>query len=254
MNISAYIMANRSQEVPIPTPGEEVQATITAGTYYVPYREVDQSSPVVETNKTNTYSPYKLSSSPNGVPVNFTAWGDFVTLYPDSSSAGVADCWIKPTKGSFTLTVGNLVPGNYVFEVVHFIGYNAYYWSGTPRKPSSKVEVNYNKTRVVKGGTHGAIDAELNPVQQEYQEVNPITNDYSTRTIETRVRYAFTIAQGDTTKTFSWGHGTDIDLAELWNTVQLISLNTSGQNAHTMGPWVNAHLYFHVAVYKDARG
>ena len=243
------MLANHAEDAPVPVPIEPVEATVTGGTLYLPYRILDDANPPNETNHTYTYTPYKIGYEVQGVPINYTAYSDFLSLYSDTDRT--ADCWIYPTKGSFILTIGNtLTPGNYIFEVVHFIGLNANYWSGSPRKPSTRAEVNYSKTRIVKGGAYGIIDAELNPIQQEYQEINASVMDYSTRTIETRVRYAFSITEGDTTKTFSWGQGTDIDLADLWNTVHIMHLNTDGKtNSHFMGAWANAKIYFNITVY-----
>ena len=252
MQIKAHILANRTQEVPIPIPIEPVEATVTNGDLYLPYKEVD-SQPLI-TEQTNHYSPYNMNRVIDGVPINFTAWNDFVSLYPSSESWGVADCWIYPTRGSFTLNIGNTLPvGKYVFEVVHFIGYNAYYWSGTPKQPSSRVEVSAVNTRIIRDGVHGVIEAVLNPEQQEYTAVDRYDTEYSTRTIETRVRYAFNIAEGDTTKAFAWGAGTDIDLADLWSAIQLMNLKTDGKtNSHSMGSWVNARIFFRITVYKGA--
>lgn len=254
MKINAYILANRSQEVQPPVPVDPVEATISAGTFYIPYRETKYSDPSTITEKTNTYTPSKIGRTIEGVPINWTIGTDFVSLKPDWTSGGVADCWLYPTKGSFTLNIGNtLSPGKYVFEVVHFVGYSKDYYNADPTKPASRVEVNPVKTRIIKGGTYGAIEAVLNTTQQEYTDENPGAANYSTRTIETRVRYGFTIADGDTEKTFAWGNGTDIDLADLWQSVQLFSLNSSGEPSHNMGSWVNARLYFRVTVY-TARG
>lgn len=251
MKINAYLLADRSQGVIPPIPVDPVSATITAGAFYIPYHQTKYNEASTVTDKTSTYTPSKIGRTVEGVPINWSANSDFVTLRPDWSSGGVADCWIMPTKGSFTLNIGNtLSPGKYVFEVVHFVGYSADYWNGGTTKPSSRVEVNPIKTRIIKGGSYGSIEAVLNTTQQEYTDENPTpATNFSTRTIETRVRYGFTIAEGDTEKIFSWGAGTDIDLSEVWQSVHLMNLNTSGENSHSMGSWVNARLYFNVTLY-----
>lgn len=251
MKLSTYILANRSQSVEPPVPVEPVEATVTAGAFYIPYHQTKINDASTVTDATNTYTPTKINRTIQNVPINWTANSDFVSLKPTWSGGGsVADCWILPTKGSFTLAIGNtLAPGRYVFEVVHFVGGSLDYWNADPTKPSSKVVVNPVKTRIVKNGAYGVIDATLNTIQQEYTHENPSAVNYSTRTIETRVRYGFEIAEGDTEKIFAWGSGTDIDLAELWRSVHILSLNSSGSPSHNLGSWVNAKIYFRVTVY-----
>lgn len=251
MKINAYILANRSQGVEPPVPVDPVSATITAGTFYVPYHEINAQETSQTCDKTSTYTPGHITE-PSGVPIDWCASSDadFISLKPDWTRGGVTSpCTIYPTKGSFTLNVGNLTPGKYVFEVVHFIGTNADNWTTTPPKPSSKVEVDSVKPRIIKTGTHGQIEAVLNPEQIEYTDGSPTASrNYSTRTIETRVRYGFTIASGDTTKTFEWGANTDINLNELWSGIKLYSLNTDGSST-SFGAWVNARLYFKATLY-----
>lgn len=251
MKINAYILANRSQGVEPPIPVDPVSATITAGTFYIPYHEINAQDTSQTCDKTSTYTPGHITE-PDGVPIDWCASGysEFVSLKPDWTRGGVASpCTIMPTKGSFTLSVGTLAPGKYVFEVVHLVGCDANNWATTPPKPASKVEVDSVKTRIIKTGTHGQIEAVLNPEQVEYTDGAPTASrNYSTRTIETRVRYGFTIASGDTTKTFEWGSGTDINLNELWTAVKLSYLNTDGSSS-PFGAWVNARLYFKVTLY-----
>lgn len=250
MKINAYILANRSQGVEPPIPVDPVSATITAGTFYIPYHEIKYDEQSVSCDKTYTCSLTSLNGI-QGVPMNWASGTtDFVSLKPDWTRGGVASpCTVMPTKGSFTLNVGSLEPGKYVFEVVHLIGTNKDNLTTTPPKPASKVEVDSVKTRIIKSGTHGQIEAVLNPEQVEYTDGNPTASrNYSCRTIETRVRYGFTIASGDTTKVFEWGAGTDINLNELWSGIKLYAINTDGSSS-PFGAWVNARLYFKVTLY-----
>lgn len=251
MKINAYLLADRSQGVEPPIPVEPVAATVTAGTFYIPYHEINAQDTSQTCDKTSTYTPGHITE-PSGVPINWCASSDsdFVSLKPDWTRGGVTSpCSIMPTKGSFTLTVGDLPAGKYVFEVVHLIGINKDNWTTEPPKPASKVEVDVVKNHIIKTGTHGQIEAIIFPDQQEYTDENPTASrNYSCRTIETRVRYGFTIESGDTTKVFEWGAGTDINLNELWTAVKLSNLNTDG-SLKPFGSHVNARLYFNVTVY-----
>ena len=254
MKINGYILANRAQEVPIPTPGEPVEATITGGNIIVPYRELNQQGDI-ETLATRTYTATDVSSwQHTSVPFNFvTGQADFISLYPETESGGVGYFWAFPTKGSFTLNIGNTLPvGKYVFENTIYIGYERGYWSTTPPTPASKVVASPVSTRIIRVGAHGAIEGVLNPNQVEYEDLQSDVTNLGCRTIETRLRYAFNIAEGDTTKVFEWGEGTDIDLADLWSTIEFIALNPDGSESHAMGSLINARYYYCVKVYKGA--
>lgn len=252
MKINAYILANRSQGVEPPVPVDPVSATITSGTFYIPYHEINAQDTSQTCDKTSTYTPGHIPE-PDGVPIDWCASSDsdFVSLKPDWTRGGVASpCSIMPTKGSFTLNIGNTLPaGKYVFEIVHLIGIDKSDWPADPPKPATKVEVDVVKNHIIKTGTHGQIEAVLYPEQREYTDENPSSaRNYSCRTIETRVRYGFTIESGDTTKVFEWGAGTDINLNELWTAVKLYALSPDGTPS-SFGAWVNARLYFNVTVY-----
>ena len=258
MNISAYIMANRSQEVPIPTPGEEVEATITGGILYYPYHQTNKGYEGATTD--NTYSLHldevTRTKSETEIPANFAPNGnDFCSLYPASGAGAVADCWGLPTRGSFTLSIGNTLPvGKYVFEVVHYMGNpNISYWSGTSVPSGGTEWDNIVSQKIIRSGTHGVIYAEINPEMQTYTGENSSSlYPFIGRVMETTVRYAFEVRAGDTTKTFAWGSGTDIDLADLWDAVHIFSIGMDGKNSHSMGTWANFVYLYKATVYKGA--
>jgi len=247
-------MSDKAQEVPIPVPVDPVEVSITGGNIVVPYRELNPQG-TIETLASRTYTATDISSwKHTTVPFNFvTGQNDFISLYPVSESNGVGYFWAFPTKGSFTLNIGNTLPaGKYVFENTIYIGYGRSYWSTTPPTPGSKVVASPVSTRIIRGGVHGAIEGVLNPNQVEYEDLQSDITNLGCRTIETRLRYAFNIAEGDTTKVFAWGDGMDIDLADLWSTIEFIALNPDGGESHAMGSWINARYYYCVKVYKGA--
>ena len=207
MKINGYILANRTQEVPIPIPIEPVEASITGGNIIVPYRELNPQGEN-ETLATRTYTATDVSSwQHTSVPFNFiTGQNDFISLYPNEGSGVVGYFWAFPTKGSFTLNIGNTLPtGKYVFENTIYIGYGREYWSTTPPTPASKVVASPVSTRIIRGGVQGVIEGVLNPNQVEYEDLQSDVTSLGCRTIETRLRYAFNITEGDTTKVFAWG-------------------------------------------------
>ena len=257
MNINAYILANRTQEVPVPVPGEPVNCTITPPNPLVlPYRA---SNTALHADKdfTNTYAIYALSGYEYArqgydcIPCNFGR--DNITLKVESEEFWngrhfiYTDMFLTTTTGSFTVDVSGLAQGQYVFEVDHWFGYNSFYTNVT--YPDSVVQIVGSKGRVVKSGTHGIIEGYVESTSST--DYYGYDSSYKGRVVKARLRYAFDVASGDTTKTFAWGNNADISLGDLWTHIHIYPQDFS-TGAHSDGVWANVLYDFFAKVYKRA--
>lgn len=270
MKISAYILANRAQEVPVPVPGEVVEATIepvgTVNFAYYCYNSQIPGEAFFTTTRTpgmqgdTSSGEYYLSQGYDCPPCNCGNNGSSgeVSLYHQDDALWNGRHYIATedhlftTGGSFKLTFGNqMAPGNYVFEIIHYIGTDAVgVWTGTDI-PMSRVIVVGNKGTVIKAGTHGVVEGTVYPEEIVYQgaKVNPYQAPYYRgRVISVRMRYAFTVSEGDTEKVFTWGDNGDLSMRELWDYLLMYEQNSSGVKDGYV--WLNSHFTLRVKVYK----
>lgn len=258
MKINAHILANRTQEVPIPVPVEPVEATITLngsfrydyhmrkyentdrGVTYPDYEadittwrsgSVQRDTNSGEYWRTQGYDtiPCNVGGNSNGTWATFYAegegfWNGRHDVYDYMNYYG-------PT-GSFT--VSGLQAGKYVFQLIHWFGYQS-------DSEKRVVRVDGSKGRIVKSGTHGVIEGIV------YPEVVTYTGGQGDlakgKVIKAVIRYAFTVSEGETTKTFEFGRGKDISFEDLWDSVYM----TEGDSS----VWANCSSSFNAKVFTN---
>lgn len=201
MNISAYIMANRSQEVPIPVPGTPIECTISAGSMTVHFTSTDGKSPEEITDKTESYPliPVTWYQNEGAIPCNYHC--DY-SLY--SNSSWEKGFWIESVKGS--ITYSGLTPGKYVSVHEFYIGVRDR-TNYSPQHPSMKAEaVNIIATKTVKQASGGGIAyGELDPTMLSYPGVQDSGADDFGRVIKITQKVSFEVADGATSATVQYG-------------------------------------------------
>lgn len=218
MKINAYIMANRTQEVPIPIPGEEVTENIS-WEYGLPtlYGMIENGSWQQGRGYFTDHISYPVVTS-SGYPGSITNDGyenegwiptnrDWETgLYADEGWGIYVRSIIQNVKGTVTLNFTGLPAGKYVAVFEHFYGSrDVSRWSTTPPVDSNLVAAeNIQKTKTIGMSTHGIVYGEYNGDYVFDQS----TQGYSIgngRMCKFTQRIAFTIAEGETSKVFKYG-------------------------------------------------
>lgn len=270
MKINGFIMADKSQEVPIPIPVDPVETTIEKvgnirydflmrkfrnedrGVVY-PDASVNGSYEIGTWGKQwdNNSGEYWRAQGYDTIPCNVggsTNLGVLLTFNPEFSQ----DLWngrhfilnymeyYTPT-GALQVTIGNNMPvGKYVFELTHWIGFS------DKNANNSRIRIDGNRKRIVKQGTHGAIEGVV--LDNEYYSGGGQT--YRGYVARARIRYAFEVAQGDTTKIFEFGRGKEVSFEDLWD---CLHINTrDGETQDTAEVWFNGTVSFSAKVYKSA--
>lgn len=273
MKIKTRTLVNRIKPASVPIPGELVETTIEKvgnirydflmrkfenvdwGVVY-PDASVNGSLEYSTWGKQwdNNSGEYYASQGYNTIPCNVggsSNLGVLCTFNPDFSQ----DLWngrhfilnymeyYTPT-GALQVTIGNNMPvGKYVFELTHWIGFS------DKNANNSRIRIDGNRKRIVKQGTHGVIEGYVFD-DNEYYSDNRISTIYRGYVARARIRYAFEVAQGDTTKTFEFGRGKEISFEDLWDCVHI---NTrSGETQDTAEVWYNGTVSFSAKVYKSA--
>lgn len=268
MKISAYILANRAQEVPVPIPGEEVQATIATtnnvrhDTYMFKYENEDGGivypaggADIAESRSwgvenTQSSGEYYASQGEDCVPCNIgggTNATAVVTVKPEHGGRALWNGrhyiydYMNYLTPNGTITVSGLQPGKYVFELLHWVGYD------DKTSETSIVRVDGYHGRVVKSGAHGVIEGEVFPTPTRYAGRSTGSGTvFRGYVVKARLRYAFTVEEGDTSKAFEFGSGKDISFTDLWDCVFMQELS-GGQPTHSV--WANCHISFNAKVY-----
>lgn len=259
MKLSAFIMADKSQSVEIPVPGEPVECTISISSISLFYHMINGSTGEEEDGSTSRIggtSNLLESRELYGydyVPVNFGGGngGNIdVTIYPSANiSRYYTDMIIRYVNGSFSVNVSGLSEGNYIFESVLYLGLHEVYWysGGSIIADSSGAEVINSKNRVIKGGSNGVIDILISETPEEYIGRNSVGCG---RVISTRIRYAFTVVSGDTTKTFTFGSNADMSLSDICSGIKVYNLATDGVTKGSV--FANTVIGWRSKVYKSA--
>lgn len=259
MKLSTYILANRSQSVELPVPVDPVEASVVGNAYTITYHMTNEAIPAQKTYTTNrnttmqsstTAGEYLATQGYDCYPCNFGGnnSGTDVTLRPDTDlSSRYSECSVLDTKGAYTLTVGSLPAGNYVFEITQWIGADNNGWAGDV--PDSVVQVINPKSAVIKAGEYGAIEGRMYSDVIRYAGANISQYQspyYKGRVIKIRYRYAFTIESGDTTKVFKFGNGEAIKLSDLCTSIKMYDQDSSYRKG---GVWLNAQFGFNIKIY-----
>lgn len=251
MKINGYILANRTQEVPIPIPGEEVQATVTAGNLSVHFESTDGKVPEeIHTDSVSNFSllPVAWDQMEGSIPANFHC---NYSLYSQSSYE--KGWWIDNVTG--TITFSGLTAGKYVAELTFYIGdRNKNMYDLT--HPFSKVEAeNINSVKMIRQGDLGIVYGELDPEMVTYQGSNTGIDDYG-RVIKLTQRFNFTVAEGATSATITYGDSV-MSLMDFCR-VFICNLDSNGNIQQTHNQYGRCSLpwQFNILakVYTDGRG
>ena len=219
MKLSAYIMANRSQGVEVPEPGEEVTGGFS-WSYSNPVvaytmQNVDPGYGTIvgtwttDTSQSNTQ--YQNWKNIEGAVPSDVGWHQ--DLYADKMEGSSArytsrDVEITNVTGSITLNISNLPVGKYVAIFDHWCGgrVNMYFPSVYPDKYIID-ETAVQATQSIAMGTNGLVYGKIRGVD----EYNPTNTSYDLGCLaglHLEQRCEFTVSEGDTTKTFTYGNST----------------------------------------------
>lgn len=220
MKINGYILANRTQEVPIPVPGEEVTTgiswTYSNPTVYASIWNADARPQPLDwwyptetvTDRFPNGDQYE-ESYPGILPAKMSWIGYRLEgeEYEPGRNLGVWEGRLTNVKGSFTISgLESLTPGKYVIVCDHWYGSrDSLKWSDDTESTHNEVQ-NLIATKTIKQGTHGVVYGETDG-QIVYFDPSP-TPGYGygiLHGIHIVQRCAFTVGQGDTSKTFTYG-------------------------------------------------
>lgn len=221
MQIKAHILANRTQEVPIPIPGTEITQGISwSYTNPTVYASVlnDKPGGAYWSQKSETCTDRMMGWDNWGrddvLPASI-AWHGY-NLYgdvnPDDQHQRKFWIWegrLYNVKGSFTVSgLNTLTPGKYVVVCDHWYGSRENgYWGGDHTKPYGVNSiVNVKNLKTVRQGTHGVVYGETNGLECEYVP-NPAIG-YSMGVlygIHIVQKAEIVVEEGDTSKTITYG-------------------------------------------------
>lgn len=218
MNVSAYILANRSQEIKVPEPGEEV-TTGFSWTYSNPvvsYTMQDTDPGTAEIigtwteNTSQSQTQYQnWKNTPGAVPSD-VGWHQ--DLYADLAPGGYRytsrNVQILNVAGSITLNISSLPAGNYVAIFDHWCGSRIpmYYPSNYPDKYMID-ETAIRNVQTIAQGTNGIVYGAVRGIE-EYDPPNVSYSLGDLAGLHLEQRCEFVVAEGDTTKTFTYGDST----------------------------------------------
>lgn len=213
MKINGYILANRAQEVPIPTPGTEITSgfswTFSDPIIYYTCNDVDRGT-YNPTGSWKTGTSQSYTQQPNwksieGAPPANVGWHQ--DLYYTSGLSS-SEMHFTNITGSITLNISNLPVGKYVAVFDHWFGDRNI--SNFPELSGGKYmmdELAVVSSKSIKQGANGIVYGEIKGIE----EWNPPNTSYSVGCLgglHFEQRCEFTISQGDTAKTFTYGDST----------------------------------------------
>lgn len=213
MQIEAYVMANRTQEIPVPVPGEEITTGIT-WTYTTPaiYYTIRNQSPynyqpvgtyTVSVNSYDSYS-YNETEPPmveGCVPCKKGWHKNFYADYAPGESYRYTSSDIRITEIKGSVTANGLTPGRYVIVIDYWVGSRSV---GDFQEPDYKLDYSgYQSHMTVKQGTHGIVSGEIIGLEKWTG-----TRGYGIGTlggIHVRQKCNVTVAEGETSKVITYG-------------------------------------------------
>lgn len=222
MKINAYIMANKSQEVPIPIPGEEVTENISWS-----YTAPTISFTMRNQNRGNYQPDGTYTNGSNAGGYQYTEYGEeghvpgkvgwHKDLYIDS---GYTTSDVRLNNATGSVTVSGLTAGKYVVVIDHWIGCRVYWRTETP--PYNLGYWNTQAEKTIKQGTHGVVYGEIVGIER-YQGGNYAIGALGG--IHIRQKCNITVEEDETSKTITYGddsfslqalagfhhYGTDLD-------------------------------------------
>lgn len=219
MNVSAYILANKSQEVPIPEPGEEVTSGFSWSysnpvvTYTLQNTDPGTAEIVGTwtegTSQSNTqYQNWK--NIEGAVPSDIGWHQDLYADHPPGSQGRYTsrNVQILNVAGSITLNISNLPAGKYVAVFDHWCGshLSMYFPSQDPTRYMID-ETAIQGMQSITQGTNGIVYGVVRGIE-EYLAPNTSYSLGVLGGLHLEQRCGFTITEGDTTKTFAYGDDT----------------------------------------------
>ena len=221
MKLNAFIIANKSQAVEVPEPGEEVTSGFS-WTYSNPVvaytlQNADPGSynPVgswtTGTSQSNTqYQNWKNieDAVPSDVGWHQDLYADIIPDNPYQRRYTSTHVDITNVTGSITLNISNLPVGKYVAIFDHWCGCRSsqYFPSLYPDKYLID-ETALHASQSIAMGTNGLVYGAIRGIE----EYNPTNTSYDLGRLaglHLEQRCEFVVAEGDTTKTFTYGDST----------------------------------------------
>lgn len=212
MKISAYILANRSQEVPVPVPGEEITTGISWSlpncTFHYKLRHMNAGNyQPIDRYTIGTKSAYftrgNWYENAGWLPCTYFADGVGCDLYIDSqyqTSDRIYYADIQNLTGS--VTVSGMAAGKYVVVLDHYIGgqrhfaeYDPYNYEFTP--------TDERASKIIRSDTNGVTYGQI--IGVEKYEPSQGVDVGAGWVIHYEQRSSITVEEGETSKTISFG-------------------------------------------------
>lgn len=174
MKINGYILANRTQEAPIPIPGTEVQATLDFSTLPTIHASIANGAWVQAQGGYYTdhwtYPVVTTSGAPGSITENGYTHDGWLPTNRDWETGVYADeGWGVYDQAQQNNVVGNvkisgLQAGKYVIVLEHYLGCrDVSRWQTTPPRDSNPTGAeNMRSFKTIKQGTYGIVYGEYN--------------------------------------------------------------------------------------------
>ena len=254
---SAFIISEHTSSPPVPVPVDPVPVTITMTSirydyYGHKYANVDWGVTYPEYGENiatwrsggiqgaTNRGEYWRTQGYDTIPCNVggsNGTGTWVTFYFNSEGFyngrhNVYD-YMKyfGATCSFTVDVSGLTPGKYVFQLIHWFGYQDVF-------EDRVVRVDGAKNKVIKEGAYGVIEGTAYPEVVTYTGNGDLARG---KVVKGIINYGFNVNTGDTMKVFEFGKEKEISFEDLWDWVYM----TEGSSS----VWANVSSSFNVTVY-----
>lgn len=214
MKISAYILANRAQEVPVPVPGEEVTTGIswsyTNPIIHYSLKDMnrgDYSEPGTWTDGTaQSRTQYQDWKNIEGAVPSDVGWHQdyYCGTAPEGYGYGSKELVVSNFTGNIMLNFSGLNPGKYVAVFDHWLGCRESH--RFPSEDPTRYLMDYSafqSSQSIAMGANGIVYGEIKGIEEYFS-----TKAYALGAlggIHFEQRCEFTIGEGDTSKTFAYG-------------------------------------------------
>lgn len=209
MKISAYIMANKSQEAPIPTPGEEITEGIswsytTPAIYYTARNQNSSNFQPVGTYTvgSNTGGGYQYieRGDEGNVPCKVGWHKDLYADYVPGESYRYISSDVCITNVTGSVTVSGLTAGKYVVVIDHWVGCRS--WSMFQEPDYHLGYYNKQAEKTIRQSANGIVYGEIVGIERYPgggYEIGTLGG------IHVRQKCNITIEEGETSKTITYG-------------------------------------------------
>lgn len=265
MKINGFLLANRSQNAPIPIPGEEVTTGLTKSmgnltiSYEISYMNRGNYQPMPDVPRTvativrsspNYVHYYDMTGiTGNPLPVDFQRHWDGNYEQRPSPATGY-ECYLKNFSGS--ITFGGLQPGKYVAVIEHYYGTRlCWYYTSDPPVRAYYCEVfGALNTKTVHQTEDGVCYGETTGVTEDYNcDIGySLGNGTVVKFIQ---KQSFIVPEGETGKTITFG-GDNFSMSQFCTLLsggQFVSGQKSG-----IGSFFSGTAAWRTRVYTDGGG